>query len=600
MTENILSEWSLTLMVALADAGVSRLVSSPGSRSTPFVAAALREPRIELISVIDERAAAFVALGHARITGAPSVLLCTSGSAPAHYFPAIIEANAAGLPLVVLSADRPFELTDCGAPQTIDQTKLFGGHVRKFVELGTPVADEVALRAVVRMAIQAVAASHYPAPGVVHINARASKPLEPVVKPLTEAGRAWEKVAATVRARGAPVVSIPREVTEPAALDEIAAVIQRAERGVLVVGPAPPSFAAARSTLFDLARRSGFPLLCELPSQLRLAKTPPGVVTCDGFDAALRSPSFRKSNVPDVIVQIGGPPTSSGWEAFGEARAAHRIVIAPRTTSWLDPTGSASHVLFGEVADVLAGLVARLPDSGRATAWADKLGAVGAACVAAAEQLVAEADGLSEGVVARTLMDSLPDGGTLVLGNSLPLRSAEAWARRTGADLTVLCQRGANGIDGLVAGAVGAAQASARPTTLFLGDVSLLHDVSSLGLARAVATPFVVVVVQNGGGRIFAQLPLATGSADAESGALRRQTLAHVSTEHAIDFEPAAALFGIAYRRVSSREALASALTDAHARAGATLVEVVVPAEGAAIENRRLWSLTAESLSTSI
>lgn len=590
--ENLLSEWAALLLASLADAGVEDIVTSPGSRSTPFVAAALRDPRLRMCAVIDERAASFYALGQARVTGKPSVLLCTSGTAGAHYLPAVIEANASGLPLLVLTADRPIELMDCGAPQTIDQTKLFGDHARKFIDLGAPDATPLSLRALRRMVTQAVAAAMHPAPGAVHMNARARKPLEPAGAPVSDAGRALSTAVARVRALPVSRVSAPKEQPDDDTLAEIAERCAKAERGIIVCGPSSLQLAKAREHVFELARRTGFPLLTELPSQLRLGAAPADVVVCDGFDAFLRSPAFRRDHVADLIVLIGGTPTSTGFEQYTYAHPeVPRVVFAER--GWADPASSPTHFVLGSPERSLAALNAKLePRAGGASEWSRRFSNAAAAVRDVREAMMTEDVPLTEGRTSRAVLEALPDGSGLMLANSLPLRTIEAFGARRDVDLQVFCQRGANGIDGLVAGSVGSAKAMKRAFTLLIGDVSLLHDLTSLSLAKDLSAPFVVVVVQNGGGRIFEQLPLGAGPAGGSDPGLAElwgKTLSHVCTPHEVEFRHAAALFGLDYHRVTTEPDLRKALGAAYGQPRATLVEVVVPPNGAAQEYRRLW-----------
>ncbi|HRI55183.1 MAG TPA: 2-succinyl-5-enolpyruvyl-6-hydroxy-3-cyclohexene-1-carboxylic-acid synthase, partial [Pseudomonadota bacterium] len=234
---NLLAEWARLLLGSLAAAGVREVVVSPGARSTPFVCAAHAEPQLRCWDVIDERAAAFFALGQARVTGRPSLLICTSGTAGAHYLPAVIEAGAAHLPLLVLTADRPFELQDCGAPQTIDQIKLLGGHARRFFELGMPDPSDLSLRALRRLAAQAVLTTTWPTPGAVHLNARARKPLEP------QSVHTSDEVALRARVDEllqAPLLRAypPRAVPAPAGVAAAAQLCRSARRGLIICGPA--------------------------------------------------------------------------------------------------------------------------------------------------------------------------------------------------------------------------------------------------------------------------------------------------------------------------------------------------------------------------
>lgn len=569
---NLLTQWSRLLMASLADAGVTDVVSSPGSRSTPFLVAAVADPRLHIHDAVDERAAAFFGLGLARVTGRPAVLLCTSGTAGAHYYPAVIEAALANLPLVVLTADRPLELQDCGAAQTIDQVKLYGDHVRRFYELGAPDPAPSALAGLRRLAAQAVHFSMAPIPGPVHLNARARKPLEPVAA-ADDAPDEQALVEAVDRLVGKPLVAahVPAAVADVAA---VAARVDEVERGLIVAGPAPLSHHALRPLVAELSARTGFPVLAEWTSQLRV----PGGLRCDGFDAALRSPAFRAAMRPDLVIQVGATPVSTGWERYGAAHeGVTRVVVTPH--AWHDPDSSATDLLLGDVGRSLASLAEALeprPAGEWAGRWADADRHVQAA-------VDAEVAAGGEGAAVRTVMEHLPHGSLLMVGNSLPVREIDLYAPAGTADVGVLSQRGANGIDGLVAGAAGSARAArGRPVTLLLGDVSLLHDIGGLALGRGVDGPFVVVVVNNGGGRIFEQLPLASAPH------VPAGTMAHVTTPHDVSFGHAAALFGHAYARADDPAALAKALDDAYATPGCTVVEAVVPPSSAAAHLERI------------
>ncbi|MCE2559384.1 MAG: 2-succinyl-5-enolpyruvyl-6-hydroxy-3-cyclohexene-1-carboxylic-acid synthase, partial [Acidobacteria bacterium] len=335
------------LVGTLVRAGVERAVTSPGSRSTPLVLAALAaggagmSRGLDLVSVIDERAAAFFALGQARATGLPSVLICTSGSAAAHYLPAILEAREAGLPLIVLSADRPVELMDCAAPQTTDQTKMFGTAVNSFAEidLGGPM-DPLSLRALRRTAVQAVFRSRWPRGGAVHLNVRARKPLE---RP--EAGERHPAAATVDELLGEPLdVGAPSVGPDPHALDRAARLCRQAERGLIVAGPLPlppPQAREADADVFglrELARRTGFPLLAEATSQSRFAAgTAAGEAghLADGLGAAWAArggetlPSFCRS-----VRRPCRPVRNGFWRPALRLRSCCRTDPGPIRPDW--------------------------------------------------------------------------------------------------------------------------------------------------------------------------------------------------------------------------------------------------------------------------
>jgi 2-succinyl-5-enolpyruvyl-6-hydroxy-3-cyclohexene-1-carboxylate synthase len=602
---NLHTAWARLFLRAAASAGVRDVVVSPGSRSTPLALAAAESREVRCHVIVDERAAGFFALGQARASGRPSMLICTSGTAGAHYFPAIIEASQSFLPLLVVTADRPWELQGAAAPQTIDQIKLFGGHVRAFSELGLPDPSPVALRAVARAAAQAVLRSLAPEPGPVHVNARFRKPLEPVVAGGPEP---WEAAWSALMEKGAPVASIPRMEPDPEAIVELVERCARAERGLLVCGPLlPPSGCGGRAgrsfdlkqyqrSIAALARASGFPVLAEATSQARFGASPE-ITSIAAFDALLRDPAFRARLAPDLIIEIGAPPTSQGYaDLVAEQPGCKRVVVAPH--GWNDPSSSAHALLFADPADICDAVAARLPAPPRRSPWLDALARADARAWTLVDHELS-GDRLSEGIVARLVASGCPEGSILAVGNSSPVRDLDMYCPASPRALRVLHQRGASGIDGLVSGAAGARSVAGGPVTLLLGDLSLLHDLTGLALAReaaAASAPLVIVVVQNDGGRIFERLPIgrsARASGDGVSEALLERCF---TTPQSLLFEPAAAMFGLAYERVDTKPALDRALAAAWGRSGATLIEAVVPnSDGAARAERLLKAIAAAS-----
>jgi 2-succinyl-5-enolpyruvyl-6-hydroxy-3-cyclohexene-1-carboxylate synthase len=582
MSGNLHIAWARLFLGALAAAGVTEVVLSPGSRSTPLAIAAATHPALRLHVIVDERSAAFFALGQARVTGRPSVLVCTSGTAGAHYLPAVIEASQAFVPLIVLTADRPFELYDAAAPQTIDQVGMFGGFVRHHAELGLPDAAPSALRAVPRIAAQAMLRALHPTPGPVHVNARFRKPLEPVDASGPEP---WEPLVAALSARGPTVVRPPLPSPDAAAVAEIADRAARAERGLLVCGPAPLAQAAHRDAILALARRTGFPLLAEATSQVRFGGDRAGVTSIAAFDTILRVPALRARLAPDFVLELGAPPTSSACaELVAGLRGAPRYVVAPH--GWNDPHGDAASLVLADPA-ALARLVAdRLPDRAAPLPFAAAFAREDARAAAIAGAALARA-GLSGGAVARALVRSCPEGAVLAVGNSTPVRDLDAFCAPSPRAIAVLSQRGASGIDGLVSGAAGARSVSPAPLALLLGDLSLLHDLGGLAQAARAPSPFVVVAVQNGGGRIFEELPVA---ARVDREIFERCFV----TEEPVRLDHAAAAFGLDHARADTEGALDEALRAAWAGGRPVLVEAVVPPRGDA----RLKKQIVEEMAT--
>ncbi len=592
----LLGEWARLLFGTLAAAGVSDVFISPGSRSTPFAWLALKTPGLRCHSVVDERSAAFAALGFARALRRPAALLCTSGSAAANYYPAIVEAALALVPMLVITADRPFEAQHSGAAQCIDQVKLYGDHVRRYFELGLPDAAPAALVGLRRAVTQAVALAQHPIPGPVHLNARARKPLEPAAEvvgagshPLTAR---VSLLLGTPVTRRAPAFDTPS--TE--VLREMAQALSSARAGVIVVGPLPSHDQALAMQVGALANALQFPIMAEATSQMRfaLADHP---LACGEFAWLFGDVGSRRRFAADVMLCLGAPPACRDLESWAIESGVARYVLGDREGP--DPDGNARLISCGDLVLSLTELrreIVRLGHRPTAPqrAFAASLHGRGRRCrTLVREELAQHAAGvfedrMAEGAAVACIARTLPHGSQWMLGNSLALREVDAYVTHA-ADTVTLCQRGANGIDGLVSGAIGSALAAERPTLLLLGDVSLLHDLGGLALARFVKTPLVFAVIDNEGGRIFDQLPVRElYAADSCLAQFWR-------TPQNLDLAHAAQLFGIAYSAPTTLEALATATAEGMHRPGGTLLQIrVAPDSVRHVRERVLRRLSTE------
>jgi len=482
-----------TLVGALVAGGVRHAVISPGSRNTPIVLAldalAQSDHRLILHSVLDERAAAFFALGIARATGTPALLSCTSGSAGAHYLPAIIEAFHAHIPLIALTADRPPELQGRGAPQTIDQHGLFGVHVRASVLLTPPDGN---LDSVRTAAQDAIAAAHGVAPGPVHINAPYRKPLW---HPEAPAMVACPKTGPEAR----PTLHLKADDT-----GALAARLAEAERGVVVWGPDPdPSLNA--DPILDLAQHLGWPVLATPTSPARFRSYRPGT-TVTTHDAFLRDDEIAQALRPELVLQLGGTPSSNALRSFVGA-APDVIAIDPRGV-WRDPEHSLKTLIEadpGPLATALLEHTSARPDGDWVQRWASHETAAQVAMDAWCQE-----DWWS-GRFVQTLLGALPAGTLLHAASSMPIRDLDTFGRHQAHPIWAHANRGVNGIDGTLATTLGLATAwDQGPVVALVGDLAFLHDQGSLMLARGIQHPVVVLVIDNGGGSIFEQLPIAT------------------------------------------------------------------------------------------
>ncbi len=585
---------SAKLLVGLLTRGLEAplWVVSPGSRSTPLVLA-LHELGVPLHHVIDERAAAFFALGVARETGRPAPLLCTSGTALAHYLPAVIEASETCTPMVVVSADRPPELHGCGANQTIEQHGLFGGFVRAELDLG--VATDVGfVRAWPGQLVAALECGLRPrAQGPVHLNVPLRLPLEPSPTRSEDAEALHSDVAAAL-ASTRPLAALrepgdagsaPPLPPEFAELQRaLSACLERGGRGLLVAGGLSVAEGdALRPALLELARRTGLPLLAEASSQCRFVDSAAGVHPVWMFDALLRSPAARAHLAPEFILRVGAAPTSKALLTLEKDTEARRFVLTAHGHP--DPSRNAEAVLKGAPLAALHALASLSPAP--APTYARQLQALDRQLLAHATALTMDAGHLTEGAVAHAAVEALREDDTLLVGNSLAIRHVDSFATRARALGSVHSQRGASGIDGLIAGACGAASAG-RSVLALLGDVSFLHDVGGLASYRP-GTSVTLVVLQNGGGRIFEQLPIA---------ALEGAPMRSFTTDHQADLSAAAKLYGHAFARVASVDELTRALREAIGAPRLSVVEACVPPHDAKTRNEQLFAFARQALET--
>ncbi|MDW8363609.1 MAG: 2-succinyl-5-enolpyruvyl-6-hydroxy-3-cyclohexene-1-carboxylic-acid synthase [Myxococcales bacterium] len=575
------SEQARLVVATLVADGVTDVVVSPGSRHGPLLLALCEHGGPRLHECVDERAAAFFALGAARATRRPVALLCTSGTAGAHYLPAIVEAAHAFVPLLAITADRPASAQHAGASQTIDQRALYGRFVRASVELPEARPTEACARATRRLVREALRTARGPLPGPVHLDVHFDKPLEPRAAS-DETERAFATLCEAL-AQGHAALPPARMLPDPQAVRDVAALLARSRRPLLVAGPLAPG-ERLEAPIAELMRRLHAPLLAELTSQLA------ALATSRRFDLWLAHERARQRLRPDVVVQLGATPTSGQWDAWVGSLPADVALVLLCGHGPADPHGRATHVLYGEPRAALEGLLESLP-SPQAHA-SGELRDVVRKCEVATERVVERelaTAPFSEGHLARALLASLPPGSQLVVGNSLPIRDVDAFGGPAPEDLAVLSQRGTSGIDGLVAASLGAAAVTRRPTAAFVGDLSLLHDVGSLVLAQRLDVPLAIVVAANGGGRIFETLPVAHHRSTAPW--IERWT-----TPQRWDIGQVARGFGVAHVVVEDEASARSGIGEAMRRPGATLVEARLAAHGAAAQRARVARTLSEVL----
>lgn len=509
---NVTASFCATVVDEWCRLGVRHAVVAPGSRSTPMVVALANAPDITLHIFHDERSAAFAALGISTVTRLATLLLCTSGTAAANFYPAIIEASHNEVPLLALTADRPPELQGVGAAQTIDQRNLYGNVVRLFVDAGVPDDDDTNNWR--RTARRVLGAAQAERPGPVHLNLAFREPL----------------------LDAAPALIAPRDEVSPLSRPKTAAlgtsVLSQlathlsGRRGVIVAG----ARGAEQRVLASLAAHLGWPMLADPLGGSRTDN--PGAIR--HADAWLRDADVARQFAPDVVLRFGTLPASkvvNGWlrDCGGD------IVAVGASPFLIDPDRRVSLHVVGDPNMICVDIMG--VTSSADAEWCDRWQRAEAAARTIVARTLDDEAVLSEPGVARTLVASLPANARLVVSSSMPIRDIE-WYAGACDHLVVHSNRGVNGIDGVVSTAVGIAAASGAPTGLLIGDIAFMHDINGLlGIAER-AVDLRVVVVDNRGGGIFSFLPQRStlGSATFERlfGTPHRADLAGLATAHGV------------------------------------------------------------------
>ncbi|MBN8215928.1 MAG: 2-succinyl-5-enolpyruvyl-6-hydroxy-3-cyclohexene-1-carboxylic-acid synthase [Spirochaetes bacterium] len=558
--------WAEAVAEELARLGVRCVVACPGSRNSALVLACARHPKLLTPAHVDERGAGFFALGWARQSGEPAAVLVTSGTAVANLHPAVMEADLAGVPLLILSADRPGELLGLGANQTVDQHRIFGGACRHFRQL--PCADDPGMPGFGLSALDEAVFHARSFRGPVHVNLAFREPLvdarwseaaseAPSPHPggcggpsarfneWKQSGSAWTDY---------PIAAAGVDGAE--AHRRLSAGLHGSRGALLAVGALSSESETAAAG--RIARALGLPLYADLLSGLRSEP----VARLDAFDRLLSDPSSGAYSAIDTVIHLGGRFLSKPFETWLAKRAPRHLHFHPH-----GPRVDAALTVREDIACSLEALAAcagsAVKEGGRELwpAWTldDR------AAWEAGAAFLARDRALDELHLPGVLCETLPEGALLFAGNSMPVRDLSAWGATFPRGVRILANRGASGIDGLLATAAGAAFAAQKPAVALLGDLSFLHDLSSLSLPQSLREAFVILVVNNGGGGIFHFLPVAEAGAGFES---------HIALGHRREFQAAASLFGLGYHRPKTRAELSAILAGSFARKEKAIVEI--------------------------
>jgi 2-succinyl-5-enolpyruvyl-6-hydroxy-3-cyclohexene-1-carboxylate synthase len=555
--------WARAFVDELVAGSVDAACVAPGSRSTPLTVALGAHDDVHVYSHLDERSAAYFALGRAKRTGAPTPVVCTSGTAAANFHPAVIEASQSRVPMLVLTADRPPELRDSGANQTIDQEKLYGDAVRWYRDVAEPESEARKLRSLRTTAARSLARATGTPAGPVHLNLPFRKPLEPT--PVEgDVPPDLDRLAADGREGAAPFVSTTAGAPEldEAALRRLAESLD-VDRGLVVAGPADTPGLDAEAAA-ALAHATGFPILADPLSGLRFGGHTRATTVVGGYDGYLGDRVAGAWPDPEAVVRVGASPTSKPLRRYLAAVDATQYVVDP-AAGWREAEFTATDLVVADPSR-LAGRLSRLLPGRVDRDWRERW----RAAEAAHWEAVDAEDRFCEGTVAAAVADLAPDPATVVLSNSMPVREFDRFARPSEASLTVLGNRGASGIDGVVSTALGAGSATTDHLTLLVGDLAYYHDMNGLLAAGRCDVDATVVLVNNDGGGIFHMLPISEFDPPFTD---------QFVTPHGLDFEPTADLYDLSFRRVEAGEAFREAYAESVSTPGTQVVEVRTDAE---------------------
>ena len=579
----IIAEYIGAFIDELVRCGVDQVVINPGSRSTPLALMMAEHPQMKVWMHIDERSAAYFALGMAKVHKKAVALVCSSGTAVANYMPAIVEAFQSRVPLLVLTADRPHELREVGAPQAIDQIGIFGKFVKMFIEMPVPDGFGEMQKYVRTVAARSSAVALCGPSGPVHLNFPFREPLLPDLNiPVT-----WERDNDGCYTQ---VLTGPR-ILRQEQFEALAAQLKKVERGLIICGPHDdPQFAAYAVHLAECLQ---YPLLADPLSQIRSGYHNKKWVI-DAYDAFLREPNVVEQFVPEVVIRFGAMPVSKAVLLYLKQNPSCRQIIVDEDAGWRDPTLMAAEMIYAGAAhfcQALSNLLSGASDSSRSflSLWAQKWFK---ANEAAKQELCnsLHGDGLSEGRVFFELNKILPNNAVLFAGNSMPIRDLDTFFFCNDKNIRIMANRGANGIDGVVSTALGASTAP-DPLILVIGDLSFYHDLNGLLAAKLHQLNITIILINNDGGGIFSFLPQA---------GLPRHFETLFGTPIGLDFKPVVEMYRGNFTRIESWTGFRKALQEGLTAGGLHVVEICTKREENVRLHRDLWKAVSRSVCTEL
>ncbi|MDZ5472627.1 2-succinyl-5-enolpyruvyl-6-hydroxy-3-cyclohexene-1-carboxylic-acid synthase [Bacillus sp. 31A1R] len=574
--QEALTSYIAAFVAELVQTGVKDVVVSPGSRSTPMAMIMAEHPDLNVHIHVDERSAAFFALGMAKALGKPVAILCTSGTAAANYYPAVIEAYYSRVPLIVLTADRPHELRDVGAPQAIDQIHLYGKNVKWFVEMAPPESTKEMIRYARMVCARAVATTHAAPSGPVHLNFPFREPLIPNLDK-------EDLFDFPERLEGYVDIEQGSLSLNEDQFKKLAASLASYSNGLIICGSIEDEKFAQAVTSF--AETIQFPILADPLSQLRSGKHDLTNII-DTYDTFLKNEHAKTSLKPDIIIRFGTMPVSKPLSIFLKENENIDQWIIDGGQGWRDPSLLSTHMIYCNetiFCNSLSNLVAKKSSSSFLKKWIE-------VNAFTKENLsrINDTDEISEGKLFYQLIDLLPHGATLFVGNSMPIRDLDTFLYSNNKSIKIMANRGANGIDGIVSTALGAAMVH-QPFYLVLGDLTLFHDLNGLIASKLLNIDINVILINNNGGGIFSFLPQSQHPKNFE---LLYGTPLNLNFNHAIT------MYDGQYELCSDWAHFTSSFVQNMKNPGLKVIEIPTNRDKNLTEHRELWNAVSQEITS--
>lgn len=569
-TNDQLTAYLAVFIEKLVQMGVTEAVISPGSRSTPIAMLMADHPTLKTYVNIDERSAAFFALGIAKASGRPVAMICTSGTATANYFPAIVEAYYSRVPLIVLTADRPHELRGVGAPQAINQIGLYGKYTKMFVEMALP--ENNLLNYAKTMAAKAVMTSVAAPKGPIHLNF----PLRDPLVPNLGKEHLWKDAQGTE-----VMVPTGKQVLHEEYFQNLFEEIRHVEKGLIICGPMDnPAFS---TEVVNLANHLQYPILADPLSQLRTgAHAKENII--DSYDAILRMDQITKHYQPEVVIRFGAMPVSKALTIYLKTNENCRQIVIDGEGRFREPTLTATEMVYCDEVEFCKS-ICKVGKRNSTSAWLDDWKTINQLTQEVVFQVKDETE-LSEGKVFYELRNLLPEGSTLFVGNSMPVRDLDTYFLNQEKSIRMMANRGANGIDGVVSTALGAS-ATKTPLVLVIGDLSFYHDLNGLLAAKLHELDVTIIVINNDGGGIFSFLPQAEEKTHFEP---------LFGTPIGLDFEHVVNMYHGHFKRVQNWDDFRKSVYDGINHKGLHVIEVRTNREENVKKHRILWKNVSQEI----